>query len=84
LLDSPPHRPNCKIVAAASTRSSPEKDAAPDDATATVGFLIDDKVPAHIAIDRRSSDDLADPLPPPPVSSLSPSTTTNPGRAIYF
>ncbi|KAK1695605.1 hypothetical protein QYE76_012302 [Lolium multiflorum] len=58
------------IIAAASTRSSPEKEAAPDDATATVGFLIGDNVPAHTSDDRRSSDELADPFPLPPASGL--------------
>ncbi|KAK1686622.1 hypothetical protein QYE76_047470 [Lolium multiflorum] len=65
---TPPHRSNRKIAAAASTRSSPEQEAAIGDATASRRFLIHSNVAAHIADDRRSSDELADPLPPPPVS----------------
>ncbi|KAK1645668.1 hypothetical protein QYE76_063473 [Lolium multiflorum] len=50
----------------AITTAAPQ--AAPGNATATRRFLIDDNVPAHTSDDRRSSDELSDPLPPPPVS----------------
>ena len=49
-------------------QSSPEIDALPGDAAGTRRTAVDDNVPAHIADPRRSSDDLADPLPPSPVS----------------
>ena len=51
-----------------SPQHSPEKEAAPGDATASRSFLIYSNVAAHNSDDRRSSDDLSDPLPPPPVS----------------
>ncbi|KAK1601456.1 hypothetical protein QYE76_007797 [Lolium multiflorum] len=63
-----PEASNRKLAAAASTRSSPEQEATPGRAAATREILALDNVPAHISDDRRSSDELADPLPPPPVS----------------
>jgi hypothetical protein len=43
-------------------------EAIPGDATATRSTAVFDNVAAHIFDDRRSSVELADPLPPPPVS----------------
>ncbi|KAK1602866.1 hypothetical protein QYE76_059171 [Lolium multiflorum] len=56
-------RPNC-LAAAASSRSSPEKETSPDDATASRRFPIVDNVAAHPAGDRRSPQAPSDPLPP--------------------
>ncbi|KAK1608365.1 hypothetical protein QYE76_032038 [Lolium multiflorum] len=53
------------LAAAASTRSSPEKEAAPGRAAASIGFTIIDNVAAHPPDARRSSDSRSDPLPPP-------------------
>ncbi|KAK1625968.1 hypothetical protein QYE76_000283 [Lolium multiflorum] len=69
--------------AAAAAHESPEQEAAIGDATASRRFLIAN-VAAHIADDRRSSDELADPLPPSPVSPLSPETKASLDRAISF
>jgi hypothetical protein len=65
----PPESPNRYLTAALRRRRSPELDAAPGDATATRRFVIVDNVAAHISDDRRSTVKLADPVPPPPVSS---------------
>ncbi|KAK1650420.1 hypothetical protein QYE76_068225 [Lolium multiflorum] len=62
---TPPHCPNRKLVAAASTRSSPEKEATPGDETASRRFLIHYNDAAHHSDARRSSDALTDPLPAP-------------------
>jgi hypothetical protein len=48
----------------------PEIDAIPGDAAGTRRTAVDDNVPAHLAADRRSTGELADPLPSPPVSSF--------------
>ncbi|KAK1616665.1 hypothetical protein QYE76_022182 [Lolium multiflorum] len=53
------------VAAAASSRSSPEKETSPDDATASRRFPIIDHVAAHPSDARRSSDGRSDPLPPP-------------------
>ncbi|KAK1616724.1 hypothetical protein QYE76_022241 [Lolium multiflorum] len=64
---TPPRCPNRKLVAAASTRSSPEEEATPGDETASRRFLIHYNVAAHHSDARRSSDALSDPLPAPPM-----------------
>ncbi|KAK1613804.1 hypothetical protein QYE76_019321 [Lolium multiflorum] len=61
----PPEATNRKITAAHRRQQSPEKEAAPDDATSTRRILINDNVPVHTSDDRRSSNELANPLPPP-------------------
>ncbi|KAK1685643.1 hypothetical protein QYE76_046491 [Lolium multiflorum] len=81
---SPLHRSNCKLAAAASTRSTPEKETTSGDATASRRLLIDDTVPAHISDDRRSSDELADPLPPSPVSPPLAVDDDAPRPSIFF
>ncbi|KAK1605117.1 hypothetical protein QYE76_028790 [Lolium multiflorum] len=53
------------LAAAASSRSSPEKETSPDDATASRRFPIVDNVAAHPAGDRRSPQAPSDPLLPP-------------------
>ncbi|KAK1682292.1 hypothetical protein QYE76_043140 [Lolium multiflorum] len=57
------------LGAAASSRRSPEKEAAPGSAAATRGILVLDNVAAHPAGDRRSPQAPSDPLLQPPVSS---------------
>ncbi|KAK1680656.1 hypothetical protein QYE76_041504 [Lolium multiflorum] len=60
---------DARLAAAASSRSSPEKETSPDDATASRRILVLDNVAAHPAGDRRSPQAPSDPLLPPPVSS---------------
>jgi hypothetical protein len=63
-INTPPETANRKIDAAARTRRPPEQEAAIGDAAASICFTVVDNVAVHLALDRRSSDELADPLPP--------------------
>ncbi|KAK1680404.1 hypothetical protein QYE76_041252 [Lolium multiflorum] len=66
---SSPEAVNCKVAAAAGTRSKEEQEATPGSAAATRGILVLDNVAAHPAGDRRSPQAPSDPLLQPPVSS---------------
>ncbi|KAK1630825.1 hypothetical protein QYE76_005140 [Lolium multiflorum] len=62
---TPPETANRKIDAAARTRRPPEQEAAIGAAAASSCLTVVDNVAVHLALDRRSSDALSDPLLPP-------------------
>ncbi|KAK1681302.1 hypothetical protein QYE76_042150 [Lolium multiflorum] len=57
---------NRRLTAAEALQQSPEKEAAPDDATATRSLAVVHNVPKHTAIPRWSRRKPSDPLLPPP------------------
>ncbi|KAK1651508.1 hypothetical protein QYE76_069313 [Lolium multiflorum] len=61
----PPEQANCSPETRKLSQTPPPIGALPGDATATRRIAVFDNVAAHLAVDRRSSDDRSDPLPPP-------------------